>query len=88
MKRKKSLELIWQKQSHKRWSARVGPLSVEVRLIGIGDDKYWTVGEVFGVFHHGITTRDRRFSLEEAQEAAKRVAVRLFYETSVAMGQT
>jgi len=80
------MNFVWQKQSYKRWSARIGPLSIEVRLIGIGDDKYWTVGEVFGSHHHGVA-RDARWSLEEAEEAAEDVAARLLSQAASAMGR-
>ena len=80
----KVVNFVWQKRSHKRWSARVGSLSIEVIRVGIKDDKYWTVGEVFGVFHHGLL-RDERLSLEEAQREAERVAARLFSEASDAI---
>jgi hypothetical protein len=29
--------IIWSKQSHRRYSAKIGPLMIDVKLVGIGD---------------------------------------------------
>ena|SRR5271166_5605032 len=73
--------VVWSKQSHRRHSAKIGPLTIDVKLVGIGDKKHWVAGEIFGQHHHGAR-RDTSFTLEEAQRDAERVARKLLKEAS------
>ena len=67
----------WEKQSWKRFSARVGHLHVEVRKNPGGG---WCVGEVFGCHHHPASREVHQF-LEDAQFEAELTAIRLLAET-------
>lgn len=67
-------QLHWQKASYKRWYAHVGPLAIEVERFGVGDDRRWRVGEMFGNHHTG---HFEAHSLVDAQLEAERRAPEL-----------
>jgi hypothetical protein len=77
------VKLVWEKQSHQRYSAMCGPGHVEVRKVGIADfDRHWVVGEVFWRHHHSIDKYPCPLGtgLHEAQRVAERVAADMIAE--------
>jgi hypothetical protein len=76
-------KLVWEMQSHKRYSARCGPGRVEVRRVGIaGVNRHWVVGEVFGQHHHSSSKYPcpDGMALHEAQAMAECVAADMIAE--------
>jgi hypothetical protein len=80
--------IVWEKQSHKRYSANVGRLHIEVKKLGMRaplpslDD--WGVGEVFGSHH--LRRMPKGTSFEEAKAAAEEVARDVIIEAAKALG--
>lgn len=58
------MKLNWTKDSYKRYSADLGPISISVYRYGIGPEYRWTVGEIFGNQNLG-----RDFSSTDMKEA-------------------
>lgn len=79
--------LAWEKHSHKRFVARVGPLSVEVHKVGSRlrpELRYWTVGEVLG--NHFLREMPQGTSLQDAQAAAEAAARKALVEAAKVLG--
>lgn len=71
--------LTWEKQSHVRYTARLGPVRLEVRKVGAKIAKpRWTVGEVMGVHHHDREKYPDCEFLHDAQILAEECAKDLF----------
>lgn len=65
------MKLNWTKDSYKRYSADLGPISISVYRYGIGPDYKWTVGEIFGNQNLG---RNLGFTdMKDAMDAAERI---------------
>jgi hypothetical protein len=75
--------LVWEKQSHRRYSARSGPGHLEVRKLGIaGIRQWWAVGEVFGRTFHSSSKYPcpETMTLDAAQVMAERVGADMLAE--------
>lgn len=74
-------KLTWEKHSWKRFGAKVGPLTIEIRFISFS--RQWGVGEVFGANRLG--SRTTYAEPEEAMVEAELVAEKALRTAQAAM---
>lgn len=66
------MRLHWIKASYRRYYAKVGPLSIEVRRVGLPGRNVWHIGEMFGNSFLDRTGQDW-LTPREAMEDAERL---------------